>query len=149
MAGLDRQARRTRRAMRVLRLLPAYLALGLAKHLVRLERLVRWAWRVPAGQRDVVAEREIQSDLDVLWRLTPLRDRDCLQRSLLLYRELSAAGSDPMLVTGIRRIDGRVEGHAWVVLDGRPCDAPSHVSQFEPLLTFGAHGEPVPLRASA
>ena len=36
-------------------------------------------------------------------RLIGVPDRDCLQRSLLLYRVLSRAGANPRLVVGVRR----------------------------------------------
>src|SRR5262245_48657412 len=100
------------------RLLPAFLLLGLLKHLVPLRWLARWAWCVPSGPRDREAERRTIARVVRLSRLIGQLDRGCLQRSLLLYRVLSRAGADPALVVGFGRMDGRTRGHAWVVVDG-------------------------------
>jgi hypothetical protein len=66
-------------------------------------------------------------------------ERDCLPRSLLLYRELSRAGADPSLVVGLRQADGAVEGHCWVETEGRPVAEPCD-ERFAPLWTFGHAG---------
>jgi len=135
-------ARKARRAARVLRLLPAYVTLGVLKRVMPLDALARWAWRPPRFARDPAREWEIQSDLHALWRVTPLRDRDCVQRSLLLYRELSVAGANPTLVAGFKQTGGRIEGHAWVVVDGKLTgERPDSIQEFAPAFTFGARGE--------
>lgn len=46
-------------------------------------------------------------------------DGDCLLRSLALYHALRRLGWPARFVSGVRREDGVVKGHAWVELDGR------------------------------
>jgi hypothetical protein len=76
-----------------------------------------------------------------LSKLLRISDRDCLQRSLLLYRLLSAAGADPELVVGLREYDGKIIGHAWVLVDGKsPVEPESALLRFSPVLRFGAQG---------
>jgi hypothetical protein len=65
---------------------------------------------------------------------------DCLQSSLLLYRELSALGADPRLAVGFRRLENRVEGHAWVFVDGRAIPGETYDQPFAPALHFGRGG---------
>ena len=58
----------------------------------------------PAGPRDHKVERRLAASVLRLSQLLSLSDRDCLQRSLLLYRLLSRAGANPILVIGFRRM---------------------------------------------
>ena len=99
------------------RIVPAYVLLGLLKHLVPLRSLAKWTWCETTGPRDRVAERRLTANVLRLSKLLRIADRDCLQRSLLLYRLLSAAGADPELVVGLREQDGKIIGHAWVLVD--------------------------------
>ena len=85
------------------RIVPAYVLLGLLKHLVPLRWLAKWAWCDKAGPRDRLAERRLTANVLRLSKLLRIADRDCLQRSLLLYRLLSAAGADPELVRRLPR----------------------------------------------
>jgi hypothetical protein len=69
-------------------------------------------------------------------------DRDCLQRSLLLYREMAAAGLTPELVVGFRKHSGSIAGHAWVRCEGIVLtEPPDELSEFDTALVFGARGE--------
>jgi hypothetical protein len=52
------------------------------------------------------------------------RPGNCLERSLVLYRYLSAVGADPQLVVGIRGGEEAVRGHAWVTVRGAPLEEP-------------------------
>ena len=45
---------------------------------------------------------------------------NCLSRSLIRYRYLRAMGRPAALHFGIRRFEGRWEGHAWVSVEGEP-----------------------------
>ena len=94
------------------RIVPAYLLLGLLKHLVPLRSLAKWTWCEKTGPRDRVAERRLTANVLRLSKLLRIADRDCLQRSLLLYRLLSAVGADPELVVGFREQDGKIIGLA-------------------------------------
>ncbi len=42
----------------------------------------------------------------------------CVPRSLAVYNALKAEGHDVVFVSGIRRNNGKLEGHAWVELSG-------------------------------
>jgi hypothetical protein len=76
-----------------------------------------------------------------LSQLAGLPDRDCLQRSLLLYRVLSRAGAEPTLVVGFNRINDQMLGHAWVVVDGHSViEADTDLLRFTPTFSFGSRG---------
>jgi len=123
------------------RLAPAFLILGVAKHVIPLRTLARWSWRRPRrGAKSDVAI--IASQVLGVGSLLGLPDRDCLQRSLLLYRELAAAGWSPELVVGFATGSGTLKGHAWVRHHGDVLTEPaSGLSGFDATLVFGAGGE--------
>lgn len=127
----------------VIGLLPAYMAYGFLKHVVPLKRLARWAWRRPrAGRRDRDAERLLAARVLRASRLAGASDRDCLQRSLLLYHVFSRAGAEPKLLVGFRRVDGQTIGHAWVAVDGRSViEGDAEWSEYAAIQVFGAHGD--------
>jgi hypothetical protein len=122
-----------------------YLGFGVLRHLVRLDRLALWAWQSPDG-RPAGPDHEARTvALAIrLGQLFRAIDRDCLQRSLLLYRELSAAGAAPSLVVGFGRQDTRVVGHAWVVVRGEPvAESPEWLASLAPAMVFGRGGQRV------
>ena len=126
-------------------LLIIYIVLALFKHLVPLTWLVRRVWCPSVGPRDYEAEWRLTSIVLRLSRLTGLPDRDCLQRSLLLYRVLSHVGAEPILVVGFQRTNGHIHGHAWVTVDGRAVVEPeAELVGFSPALRFGLRGELLP-----
>jgi Transglutaminase-like superfamily len=123
------------------RLLPVYLALGALKHVAPVQTLARWAWRSPTRPNDPDAVRRAVARV---WRtqgLVHLGDRDCLQRSLLLYRELSRLGADPTLVVGFRHAAQRTQGHAWVTTRDVVALEPDAVHTYVPVFCFGPRGE--------
>jgi hypothetical protein len=123
------------------RIVPAYVLLGILKHLVPLPWLAKWTWRETTGPRDRVAERRLTANVLRLSKLLRISDRDCLQRSLLLYRFLSAVGADPELVVGFREQDGKIIGHAWVLVNDMSIVEPeSDLVRFSPVLRLGARG---------
>jgi Transglutaminase-like superfamily len=141
LAADRRSVRRLKTGLILVRLFIAYMVLALLKHLVPLTWLVRRVWCPPVRLRDCESERWLTAIVLRLSRLAGLPDRDCLQRSLLLYRVLSRAGADPTLVVGFRRIDGRIRGHAWVVVDGRALlESEPDLAAFSPVLRFGSLG---------
>jgi hypothetical protein len=74
-----------------------------------------------------------------LSRLLRFADRDCPQRSLVLYRLLSAVGANPELVVGFREQDAKIIGHAWVLVDDVNIIEPkSYLVRFSPVFRFGA-----------
>ena len=128
-------------------LLTAFVLLGVLKHLLPIRWLARWAWCPPTGPRDRAAERRLAASVLRLSQLTGLPDRDCLQRSLLLYRVLSRAGANPSLVVGFRRIDGRILGHAWVIVDGHTViETEPDLLGFSPAFGFGPRGTLLPVK---
>jgi hypothetical protein len=140
--------RRWRTAFTLTRLLPVYLAAGLLRHVVPLNRLARWAWRDSSARpAEATDPARLAAAVTRLGRIVP-GDRNCLRRSLVLYRELSARGADPRLVVGFRRGTGGIEGHAWVtVADGVVGDDAVHVASFTPTCRFGRAGRPESLDA--
>lgn len=134
--------RRVRHAATLLRLAPAYARLGVLKHFVPVHELARRSWQRHGVPRDPARERRVVSAVCRLSRWSRLTDRDCLQRSLLLYRELSRGSADPVLVLGFRRGGERVVGHAWVLADGQPiAERPGDLAEFDQFLMFGRRGE--------
>ena len=124
-----------------LRIVPAYVLLGLLKHVVPLRSLAKWTWCETTVPRDRLAERRLTANVLRLSKLLRIEDRDCLQRSLLLYRLLSAAGADPELVVGFREQDGKIIGHAWVLVDDVSIiERQSCLVRFSPAFRFGARG---------
>jgi hypothetical protein len=56
-----------------------------------------------------------------------------------------------MLVVGFDRLNGKIFGHAWVIVDGRAIIEPeADLARFSPVLAFGWRGElvPVPMRTA-
>lgn len=138
---IKRASNRLKTGLIMGRLLPAYMLLGFLKHLIPLRWLARWAWCPPGGPRDREAEPRLAASVLRLSQLAGLPDRDCLQRSLLLYRVLSRAGAEPKLIVGFDRINGRIIGHAWVVVDGHAViESETDLVRFSPAFSFGSRG---------
>src|SRR5262249_32620234 len=95
LASDRRTMRRLKTGFLMAHLFIIYIVLALLKHMVPLTWLVRRVWCPPVGPRDCEAEGRLTSIVLRLSRLTSLPDRDCLQRSLLLYRVLSHVGAEP------------------------------------------------------
>jgi hypothetical protein len=69
---------------------------------------------------------------------------NCLERSLGAYRLLCAVGAGPRMVVGVRAVEGGVDGHVWIELDGRPFgDATERVAQYTAVASFDAAGHRV------
>ena len=144
---IARASRRVRIGIIMIRLLPMYVIVGLLKHLVPLQSLARWAWRSPAGPRDSEAERCLVSSVLRLSHLIGSSERDCVQRSVLLYRLLSRAGADPVLILGFQRENGQLLGHAWVIVDNQPViESQAELVRFTPAFQFGWRGMLLPMQ---
>ena len=151
------------RLVRALRRLPASdvpllmrmtgwaLLLPLLKRLLPLPALVRFAC-VPPGRaaRDRDRERHVAALVRRLYGSPLVRDENCLERSLLLYRLLGRLNASPDLVTGVRRDEDGVVGHAWVAVDGEPVgEARESIDGFEVILSFDARSRlREPIRAA-
>jgi Transglutaminase-like superfamily len=113
------------------------------KHVVPVVTLVRIVHARPAGRQRAsgLADR-----LDTLFRRTGRFPRrppsNCLERSLGAYRLLCRAGAQPELVIGMKRgPDDAIEGHTWVMVDGRPLGENQAVlAAFGRVLAFDVHG---------
>ena len=107
--------------------------------MVPLPQLARLAWKPARRERDPLAERRVIVAVTKI-RQWFGRDADCLQASLVLYRELSRLGADPVLAVGFRGQVGGVEGHAWVSVDGHTVFNESQDRPFMAALLFGQGG---------
>jgi hypothetical protein len=133
---------RVRAGAQYLKLVTEYTALGILKHLVPIHTLARWAWAAPVRDRDPRSERVLVARVQRLarWFRT---DRDCLQRSLVLYRELSRAGAAPILQFGFRQSATGVDGHAWVSTDGVVLGEVDPTREYSTAIAFGPDGRVV------
>jgi hypothetical protein len=112
---------RWQNAWTIARLCPVYFLVLAQERLRPLGKLAAWAHRTPTAkrERDRSEEARLIACIVRLCRWFGAIDRNCLRRSVLLYRELSRVGAGPTLNIGFRQGSGGLEGHAWVVLDGR------------------------------
>jgi Transglutaminase-like superfamily len=119
------------------------LVLPLVKRRLPLTRLVRLMWRGERA-RPMTPEREarIAKLARVVYRSEHMsRPGNCLERSLVLYRYLSAAGADPQLVVGIRNGEADVRGHAWITVRGEPVEEPPQsLDGLTQLVSFSGDG---------
>ena len=116
-------------------------ALPLLKRIVPLRRLARLMSGRPAARRQSDAVARVERLATAIYgRRVPLRD-NCLERSLLVYHFLSLAGAEPRLTVGVRKGEETLDGHVWVVADGRlVADQHASLQEFTPLVIFGAGG---------
>jgi hypothetical protein len=117
MATLPRRPAELLLALRVLAvatLVPALTRLPLARQAAILEPRSR---QHPDPVREAWLTRHVDA---VLVRGRPLVRPGCLTRGLTHYYFLRRVGADVRLVYGIGEIDGRTEGHCWLVRDGEP-----------------------------
>src|SRR5579871_6309761 len=97
--------------------------LPVLKHLLPIQSLASLMHRPPGPRRYRDARLEDQIVTFARWGARLVRWRaggNCLERGLIAYRYLCAAGAQPTLVVGIGKNERGVLGHAWVVVDGQP-----------------------------
>jgi len=46
--------------------------------------------------------------------------RSCLKRSLVLYRYLNMQSERAQFLIGVRKEEGELRGHSWIVIEGEP-----------------------------
>ena len=127
--------------MHLPRLVAGFVALAVLKQIVPLARLSTWVWQAPRPRGTRRQRAEIVGRVLQAGRWCGLPDRDCVQRSLLLFRELSRHGFSPVLVMGLRKDDAGVTGHAWVEVDGAPVAEPAEaLAVFTTIARFGDGG---------
>ena len=117
------------------------------KHIVPLRTLIRLLHRSPSAVANPGrVHGALESYVRQTGRLPRRAPANCLERSLGAYRLLCRAGAAPSIVVGVRRGDGtRVDGHVWVVVDGRPLgEDETFLAGFRRVLAFDASGQQVP-----
>lgn len=77
-----------------------------------------------------------------------LVSRNCLTRSLTLYRLLSVTGAQPVLLLGARNDGIATRGHAWVELEGKPFPKPDD-EVYSPIVGFDEQGARAPSRVQS
>lgn len=136
---------KVQRAISLFRLMMWLMALGVLKRVVSLPTLAQWVWREPRR----LARRHAADIASTVLRAGALAgtpDADCLQRSLVLYRELSAEGLGPVLSVGFASGAAGLKGHAWVTVEGRIVgEAGFDPRAFETVARFGDRGLVLPL----
>jgi hypothetical protein len=120
--------------------------LPILKRVLPLPTVVKLAARRRGGAgRQRRREEEVTTLARWLYSRSPVRDDNCLERSLVTYRFLSERGADPLLSIGVRKDEDGVFGHAWVTVDGEPVyDAPAELAEYATVVTFTAAGARAP-----
>ncbi|MDK2014349.1 MULTISPECIES: lasso peptide biosynthesis B2 protein [unclassified Deinococcus] len=99
-----------------------------------LPRLLRSLERGPST-RCPCPPQELAWTVRTALRVLGVRDRGCVPAAMTLYALLSRQGSPASYVSGVRRVDGRLDGHAWVEIQGVPV-AEGDLSGFTELFRF-------------
>jgi Transglutaminase-like superfamily len=114
------------------------------KHVIPLPALVGLARprtrRAGGPARSEPVERRLGAYLMRRGRFPARPPGNCLERSLAAYRLLCSAGAEARLVVGVRPSEGGVEGHVWVVLNGRPFAESAPVTSYAAVVAFDAAG---------
>jgi hypothetical protein len=116
--------------------------LRVLKHVVPLPALVRLVHTGSVGPRSADLERRLEGYMAASGAFPRRAPGNCLERSLAAYRILCRASASPTLVVGFRHSAAQsVEGHVWVVVDGRAlAERPDSVATYQPALAFGPDG---------
>ena len=77
------------------------------------------AWARTHQRSPWAADRVVRASRDALWILGK-RKRACLPVSYTVFTLLNAMGQQPVIVTGVARMQGKLDGHAWVELHAQP-----------------------------
>jgi hypothetical protein len=118
------------------------LILPALKFALPLPRLVRLMSARRGRSRDEQRERQIAQLSRLLYQARALALSDnCLERSLITYRYLGAAGAEPTLVVGMKPGE-TVAGHVWLTVDGKPIhERPEWLVGYVPVVSFDAAGK--------
>jgi hypothetical protein len=98
----------------------------------------RWRMRRTRDLRALVAEHDwsarprrarsvpsLRRGVDGALRIVGPHDEHCVPRALALFALLTRAGYDAVFVSGVRKVGDDLHGHAWVLVDDRPLEAPT------------------------
>jgi hypothetical protein len=85
---------------------------------------------VLVSQFDVPSNSKAQFGKLIKWcvgvklasRILRLQKNPCVPKSLALLKMLSQDGFAASFVSGVRKVNGKLEGHAWVEVDGLPLE---------------------------
>ncbi len=133
------------RAWLAVRMLGWALVLPLLTRRVPLDRLVS-VMCMGAGRRGTPGAAVTAADVAGIARWAHrfargARGDNCLQRSLLVYRQLAAIGVEPVLRIGARPGGERLEGHVWVTVEDVPVhDQPEDLAGYVTLTAYGPVG---------
>ncbi len=84
-----------------------------------LDELVERIRRVPVLPRFLRGPDAFRSLVDRWYRWLPPRGfRPCLKRSYLMLDLWSRCGMNPEFHLGVRQVDGKPDGHAWLTVEG-------------------------------
>lgn len=99
-----------------------------------LDGLIARAGIEPVREGDKLIEAQRTAALLIAVARYAFPRPNCLHRSLVLNRVLSAQGIPSDIRYGVRRRDGRFEAHAWVEHNGKPLTEPGDVHrEYQPL----------------
>jgi len=89
-------------------------------HIFSLPRLLKFI--TPSKPSKKKWEKEKLNNLISFWlgRRTLFLRSWCLRRSLVLYRYLRLQGEPAQIFFGMRKEQGELKGHAWLMIDGKP-----------------------------
>lgn len=127
------------------------LAVRVLKHGVSLPQLVRLAcWVGPVVPPSSKREEKVVTIARWACRVTRWSSGgNCLERGLIMYRYLAAAGASPTLVVGVAarsHPEDLLRGHAWVKVGNVALgESPESLAGFQPVLAFAADGGSVPV----
>jgi hypothetical protein len=94
-------------------------------------RLHQWILRTPANNARALTFEDARAmgALVNVATATVLGRGNCLTRSMYLLLRLRRLGAPGELKIGMRLIDDRLEGHAWVVIEGEPVNDAKNIAE--------------------
>nr|WP_255673328.1 lasso peptide biosynthesis B2 protein [Deinococcus sp. 14RED07] len=104
------------------------------RHSPDLPRLLRTLESGPSTHRPCDPQ-ELAWTARAALRVLGVRDRGCVPAAMTLYALLSRQGRPATYVSGVRRVNGRLDGHAWVEILGVPV-AEGNLSGFREQFRF-------------
>ncbi|MEY4531422.1 MAG: hypothetical protein RLZZ156_2143 [Deinococcota bacterium] len=76
----------------------------------------------PDAITNYAALESVQYGMNWAMRLSPIKFNPCVPRSLALLQVLSELGFAASFVSGVRRKGHKLDGHAWIEVDGIPLE---------------------------
>ena len=122
------------------------MAIRLALRMVSLPRLLNWLTSKAAAEgHDRIVMEDVAYYVERWLALAPYNPKgNCFPRALTLYWFARRAGFPVQFLCGVMKLNANLEGHAWLMLDGRAFFEPSpHWRSFTVTVSFPQ--VPVPL----